>query len=104
MATKQIHNLGRVLHSPTQSTAFKTAFEMQQPQIAGSKQSPLLFVEALECQRLPYDKYATSTESNNMSWTAHSGERNPTKRAARQLYTRNEYVKTILTCSQLMSS
>ncbi|KRZ48734.1 hypothetical protein T02_6482 [Trichinella nativa] len=32
MATKQIHNLGRVLHSPTQSTAFKTAFEMQQPQ------------------------------------------------------------------------
>ncbi|KRX78002.1 hypothetical protein T06_15728 [Trichinella sp. T6] len=32
MATKQIDNLGRVLHSPTQSTAFKTTFEMQQPQ------------------------------------------------------------------------
>ncbi|KRZ86471.1 hypothetical protein T08_15140 [Trichinella sp. T8] len=47
-------------------------------------------------------KYATSTESNNISWTAHSGERNPTKRAARQLFTRNEYVKTILTCSQLI--
>ncbi|XP_003367029.1 conserved hypothetical protein [Trichinella spiralis] len=104
MGPKHFDYLVRVVHSPAQSIDFKISCERQPRQIAGSKQSPLLLVQALECQRLPHNKCATSTQSNNILWTAHSGERKPTKREARQLFTRNEYVKTILTCSQLMSS